>query len=685
MRRRSPTSPFAVLAVAAVLAAMLIGLAEGADAATPSTARVSLSSTGAQPSENSEFPAISANGRWVAFQSVSARLVTGDRNNAYDIFLRDRRTGQTRRISVAADGSEGDFDSYNPSISADGRWIAFVSYARTLVPGATGGYSQVMLYDRVAGTLRRISNRAGSGDGGSGYSDEPRVSSDGAVVVFTSGASDLVTGDGGRQDVFTYRIATGVVTRVSTRAGGGDANGDAYAGAASADGRFVAFSSYASDLVSGDGSRFSDVFVRDTVNGTTTRVSVTSNGGEANNHSEYATISADGCQIAFQSAASNLVVNDDRRGGIKAFVRDRCGGATELVSISNGLVPGTVFTEYFHTAPSISDDGCRVAFVISGDNRVIPAGIWRGVALRDRCQGFTSRIDVATSGEGGEGHTNGALISGGPGRYVVFHSGATNLAGSDANGAASDAYVRDLATTTAPLAALRVTVDGRTVSADASGSSDPDGELAGALIDFGDGGAVASGFTASRTYAAPGSYDVRVTVTDADGLTASTVQRVTIVDPPPPGGGGPGTPLPPPPLPPRATTPVISNATLSRSRFAVVRRGVRNGGATLSVTANVNARATLRFDRALRGRRVRGRCRAGARRGGACTIHRAAGSTTVALRAGANRIVLDGRAGGRALPRGSYRLTLTATAGGRASNTVTLRFAIVAPVRRARR
>jgi len=641
-----------------------LSMASAAAAATPTTTRVDLSSTGAQAGHpGAENAAVSANGRWVVFESEATNLATPDSNGRRDIFLRDRKTGETRLVSVRPDGTQGDFASSRPSISGDGRWVAFTSSATNLVAGTTGSFQNVYLWDRTSGAIQRLSNAIGGGNGGSGNSTEPRISSDGSVVVFASDANNLVAGDGGKADVFLYRIATGALTLVSVDAGGGEQNGAASAPAASAEGRFVTFSSTSSDLVAGDTLGHSDVFVRDMTAGLTTRVSVTSAGGEANADSQLSTISAEGCQIAFNSTATNLVPVLEKAGALKVYVRDRCAGTTEVASISNANTQAGVESR----RPAISDDGCLVGMIALGDNALVASSGWRATVVRDRCQGATNRIDLSSSsGDGGVGHTDGVSLSAGSGRYVVFHSGAENLVpGADANGADSDVFLRDLAVNTPPLADLRLTVNGQHVSADASGSSDPDGEIASVRIGFGDGSAETTGFAATHEYAHEGSYSVTAIVTDSDGSSAIAARTVTL------GGPSPGPPAPPPLT--------LSGAALSRSRFAVAPRG--GNAATLTLGASDAAQLTLRFERAVSGHRSGRRCAASIHHGPRCTTYLAAGEASAALVAGSNSVPLSGRTGtGKALAPGAYRLTLSARAadGRTASAGKQLTFTIVA-------
>jgi hypothetical protein len=485
------------------------------------------------------------------------------------------------------------------------------------------------------------------------------------VVAFESKATDLAGAPGsGREEVYLYRVATSALERVSVAPGGEAPDGNSATAFPSAGGRFVAFASFATNLVAGDGNSAQDIFVRDTQAGVTTRVSVTSASGEANYGSYWPSITADGCVVAFISDATNLAVNATTAGR-RAYVRDRCAGVTELASVKTNDTAGTALAE---RPPAISDDGCLVGMT-SGD--MVDAGGWRAAVIRNRCTGTTLRADLSTDGAGGNGHTNGVSFSPGAARYVVFHSGATNLAAGDPD-SLSDVYLRDRATTAPPVAALQVTRTGRRVLADTSASSDPDGEIASTRIDFGDGTTI-DGVVATHEYAGAGTYTITATVTDADGLTDVARQTVTVPPDDTPGGGE-----PPPSGKPRALK--LTKAKLSRSRFAAVPRGKRpkgRQGATLTITTSAASKLTLRYEREQPGRRSGKRCSPKGKRGARCIVRKAVGTVTATLRAGVNRIRLTGRVGARALKPGRHRLTLTArTSDGRRSAPVRLTITI---------
>jgi Ca2+-binding RTX toxin-like protein len=330
--------------------------------------RVSVASDGTQGNDQSGTSSISADGRYVAFQSWADNLVSGDTNNQPDIFVYDTLTNSTRRISVGFNGIEGNYDSYQPSISADGRYVAFFSYATNLVSGDTNNTADIFVRDTVANTTRRVSV-ATNGIEGNSLSDFPSISADGRYVAFESSASNLVSGDtNGIADIFVRDTVANTTRRVSVDDNGIEGNGSSYSLSISADGRYVAFSSYASNLVSGDTNNVEDIFVYDTVANTTRRVSVDDNGTQGNSSSVYPTISADGRYVAFFSEASNLV-SGDTNGTTDAFVYDTVANTTRRVSVDENGTQGND-RSYPSPLPSISADGSRVAFYSDASNLV---------------------------------------------------------------------------------------------------------------------------------------------------------------------------------------------------------------------------------------------------------------------------------------------------------------------------
>ncbi|HET6164505.1 MAG TPA: hypothetical protein VFG37_12610, partial [Planctomycetota bacterium] len=411
------------------------------------TERVSVDSAGAEANGDSYAwgGGISGDGRCVVFGSYASNLVANDTNALRDVFVRDRETGTTERVSVDSAGGQADDFSWNFefAISTDGRCVAFVSYASNLVQGDTNQDEDVFVHDRATGTTERVSvdSAGGQANGGNRHvpgSSQPSISADGQVVAFTSFADNLVTGDAnGVSDVFVHDRSSGVTERVSVDSAGAEANGASDGPAISADGRFVAFTSAADDLVAGDTNQTYDVFVHDRATGTTERVSVDSLGVEGNATSSVASISADGQVVAFHSSASNLVAGDSN-GTYDVFVHDRSTGITERGSVDSSGRQADGGSSY----PSLSSDGRRLAFRSFATNLVSNDTNGVGdVFLRDRTTGTTERVSVDASEAEADGESFSAAISG-DGRIVAFTSIATNLIAGDTN-SFYDVFVRD--------------------------------------------------------------------------------------------------------------------------------------------------------------------------------------------------------------------------------------------------
>jgi Tol biopolymer transport system component len=429
-------------------------------AADGTQASVSVTSEGTQASDDSYIgpdsysSSISADGRYVAFQSYADNLVPGDTNEQPDIFVRDRQTGTTERVNVAADGTQANDYSYSSSISADGRYVAFLSRASNLVPGDTNEQPDIFVRDRQTGTTERV-NVAADGTQANNYSGELSISADGRYLAFASRASNLVSDDTNEQpDIFVRDRQTGTTERVSVAADGTQANKDSWEKPTiSADGRYVAFSSRASNLIPDDTNEQWDIFVRDRQTGTTERVSVAADGTQANNGSYSQSISADGRYVAFSSWANNLVP-DDTNERPDIFVRDRQTGTTERVSVTSDGTQANSTSWY----PSISADGSHVAFqsdannLVPGDKNdledIFVRDLAGGEALRDRQTGTTEKVSVATDGTQANSISSSPSISA-DGSYVAFQSDASNLVPGDTNDA-SDIFVRDLAASFSP-------------------------------------------------------------------------------------------------------------------------------------------------------------------------------------------------------------------------------------------
>jgi Cys-rich repeat protein len=319
--------------------------------------------------EKGQPPAISDNGQIVAFYSDATNLVPNDNNGQTDVFVRDLTAGATELISVSTGGEQGNGPSLFPSISGDGRFVVFQSLASNLVPGDTNGVADIFIRDRVNGTTDRVCNLQGNS-----FSLTPAISGDGNFVAFVSAASDLVSGDtNGHLDIFVCNRSTAMVERVSLTTTDTQADGDSILPAISGDGCLVAFKSLADNLVPNDLNTVVDVFARDRCRGITERISVNPMRHDANDFSFPPSVSRDGRFVAFGSYATNLVEGDvDETSDV--FVRDRNIGVTMVISeplMCGGSAPrGASGTP--DVPPSVSGDGTRVGFVSFSTN-LVPA------------------------------------------------------------------------------------------------------------------------------------------------------------------------------------------------------------------------------------------------------------------------------------------------------------------------
>lgn len=450
---------------------------------------------GAEPDGTSQDPQISADGRWITFLSNAANLVAGDTEGQSDVFLYDRQNEATIRLSEDEFGNGGNDLSQRPRISADGRFVVFESRATNLAPGLIGNETRLFLYDRVLERLDRVAadgfsplfpciasvgddvaiafnirqhpllpsgsnptqvlierlvrpssfgpgglpgpDGAGPSDievlsrrvpplpvtVGTGSSDTPSASLNGAFLAFWTSADNLVGRSGFRNQIVRLDLDSRQIATVSnTLDGDFDATWIPSNPSISGSGNRIAFDSRSSLLVSGDTNDTEDVFVRDLQIGQTRRISVDGFGAEGNDASTRPQLSANGNSIAFESSASNLVPSDGN-GRRDVFVHDLDTGLTERVSISTAGAESDRDSNF----PAISADGRFVVFesrgnLLDGSTSITQSQIW----LRDRQLGQTDLISAADDGTPGDGSSGNPKISA-SGRWIVFESGAGNL------------------------------------------------------------------------------------------------------------------------------------------------------------------------------------------------------------------------------------------------------------------
>jgi Tol biopolymer transport system component len=401
-----------------------------------SSEKIIVAIDGGQGNADSVESSISADGNYVAFTSRANNLVPDDTNLSTDVFVYDRNNGITERVSVKSDGSQGNGDSSAPSISGNGRYVAFIAEASNLVFNDVNRTKDVFIHDRDTDITERLSI-ASDGSQGDAASYQVALSTDGRYVAFTSLASNLVADDTNiNADVFVHDRNTAVTERISVASDG--TQGDGYHPTISADGRFVAFTADSSNLVVNDSNGMSDIFVHDRNRNITELVSGSNDGSQGNLGAIFSAISADGRYVAFDSSSNNLV-SEDTNAAEDVFVRDRKTGLTERVSIA---IDGTQGNANSHIA-SISADGRYVVFqslastLISYDNNNVS-----DIFIHYRYVGITELVSITSNGGQGNSHSTRPAISA-DGNYVVFQSLASNLIQDD-NNARSDIFFRKI-------------------------------------------------------------------------------------------------------------------------------------------------------------------------------------------------------------------------------------------------
>ena len=397
------------------------------------TERVSVSPSGAGGDADSQLPAISASGRYVAFWSFASNLVPGDTNGTSDVFVRDRSTGAIERVSVTSKGRQAvggdaggvlDTNFGRPAITPDGRYVAWASSATNLGKSDRNNAVDIFLRDRTAGTTERVTMGTRKAEP-NGESSHPAISPDGRFVAFQSFADNLVPSDTNfTSDVFRIDRQTGAVIRVSLTSAGQQADNSSGAPSISANGQLVAFQSSSALLPGEPDDSADDVYVRDVQAATTEGIS--NFGTQLLGHSGAATITPDGRFVAFNSSDDGLVPGDSNN-GFDIFVHDRTTHALERVSLNSAGEQGNDWS----LSPSISDDGRFVAFaslasnLVSGDNNFD-----FDVFLRDRTAGTTVRSSVRTDGsEAGQSLASFNPSLSADGKVVAFESEADLVPG----------------------------------------------------------------------------------------------------------------------------------------------------------------------------------------------------------------------------------------------------------------
>ena len=390
---------------------------------------------------------LSGDGRYLAFSSPAYNLVESDTNSAADMFVRDRQTGDLIRVSVNSAGVQGNANSASGMISADGRYVAVVSSATNLVAGDTNGTADLFVHDLQTGQTTRV-NLGSTGQQSNGsLPASPSISADGRYITWNTNSTNLVPADTTPDtDVYVRDTVAGTTALVSVSSAGVKGNGDSSAPSISADGRYITFSSLAGNLVAGDTNGTSDLFLHDMQTGQTMRVNVNNNGDQAvGAQPTTAALSADGRYVVWSSVATNLVAGDTNASR-DVFRRDLVSGVTTRVNVTPAGGQSAGDLAAFTIRVTVSADGRYVSFNSAATDLV--AGDTNNTAdafVRDMVAGQTTRVNVGNAGEQSNGTaTAQAPVMSDDGRYVAWSSNATNLVAVDQNGTLSDVFLRRL-------------------------------------------------------------------------------------------------------------------------------------------------------------------------------------------------------------------------------------------------
>lgn len=422
--------------VPAMLAAGLLAstVAGPAAAGSLTTTRVSLTNGAAQiPGgiDYTEVPDISGDGRFLVFVSADDSIVDGDTNGANDVFVRDTVSGTTKRVSVASDGTQGNGGSYQPRISANGRYVVFASSASNLVSGDTNGEGDVFVHDRETHKTVRVSLTS-RGRQSNGDSAQPDISDDGKRVVFTSTATNLTGRDrnGTSYDVYLRDLRARTTKRLDVSASGRQANQEASEARISGDGSTVAFISGATNLVRRTGGVL-QVFVVKVATGAISLASRSAKGVAGDASSWLGGLSANGRYVAIETDATNLAP-EDTNGVIDVVRKDLKTGTVVRASLSDGDAQVNAGA----TWPRISDTGRFMAFTSESTGFVSDAdtGSSLDCFVRDLVDKTTVRVSLTAAGGNPTGGSLFWCVLSGNGAAAAFTHGATDIVPGDTNG-----------------------------------------------------------------------------------------------------------------------------------------------------------------------------------------------------------------------------------------------------------
>ncbi|HVJ97241.1 MAG TPA: fibronectin type III domain-containing protein [Acidimicrobiia bacterium] len=430
--------------VAAVIGTTLVAQAGSADALAPAnTTLVSAAASGA-PSGQSDSSSASSTGRFVAFTSTANNLVADDSNGVTDVFRRDTQTGTTIRVSVTNGGSQLNDASSDPAISADGRYVAFISASPSVVSGDTNDAPDVFVRDTQSATTTLVSVDTTGVQAPDG-ADEVAISGDGRWVAFSTASALISTDTNEGSDIYARDTVANTTTRITVAAGGWEP-------AVNGDGRYYTFTTTCGTITC--------IFRKDRVNGNNVRVSNSATGTLPNGASYNSAITSDGTKIAFESEASNQVSPADANGTVDVYLRNMTTSSNTRVTVSSSGGE----TNNWSFEPSVSDDGRYVAFSSLATNHtaVTESDAAIDVYVRDLSTGVTERFSRSPFGTALDGDSAGPVLAG-DGSALAYTSFASNVvAGTTTRG---QVYRTLLSNATAPTAPQNVSATGANASA----------------------------------------------------------------------------------------------------------------------------------------------------------------------------------------------------------------------------
>lgn len=523
------------LTVVLVAGTVVFAPATGVAIAPDTTVRASVATDGTQANGESGHADLSENGRYVSFWSWASNLVPGDTNGWGDIFLRDTESNETTCVSVSLDGDPAFRGATNDcDISGTGRYVAFTSDSSDLVADEDpDGYSDVFVRDMQSAETTLVS-QSSLGVRGNYYSGGPSVSADGRYVAFFSQASDLVPGDtNSRQDVFVRDLQLGVTTRVSTGPAGEQGDNHSFYPKISKDGTKVAFLTYSTTFAADDTSDRADIYIKTIDGGAIERVNVKPDGGESSVEvalNDYMGLSADGRYVAFASRAGDLVSAPVQTGDC-IYVRDTESDVTTApVHATDGGLPDSSAD-----FPSMSSDGSLVAFGSAASNLVEDdtRGYFDQFVV-DVATGECVRASVASGGEDANSAASEGRIAA-DGTAMAFVSHATNLVADDTNGQ-PDIFVRSLETLPSDTTSPTVTTNAvarytgmATISI--SATDEPGGSgVASVSYDLDSGGTVTTTGASATVVIGPGTHHLVYWAEDVEGNESTHANLDFVVD-----------------------------------------------------------------------------------------------------------------------------------------------------------